>query len=62
MSNSKTKPEPTEKDTRIPLIREILSDQKGEFSEWTSKDMKEVLRKLLAQYNWERYLSELEFE
>jgi hypothetical protein len=62
MSNTKPRPKTTEKDTRLPLIREILSDQRSEVREWTSKDMKEVLRKMLAQYDWERYVSELEFE
>jgi hypothetical protein len=57
------KPESTtEKDTRLPLIREILSGKVELSKEWTSEDMKDVVRKLLAQYTWELYRSELEFE
>jgi|APFre7841882630_1041343.scaffolds.fasta_scaffold629746_1 hypothetical protein len=57
------KPESTtEKDTRLPLIREILSGKDELLKEWTSEDMKNVVRKLLAQYTWELYRSELEFE
>jgi hypothetical protein len=57
------KPESTtEKDTRLPLIREILSGKDELLKEWTSEDMKNVVRKLLAKYTWELYRSELEFE
>jgi uncharacterized alpha/beta hydrolase family protein len=62
MSSTKPSTNTTDKDTRSPLIREILSEPEGEVKEWTSKDMKQVLRKLLDQYNWECYRSELEFE
>ena len=62
MSSTKTSTNTTDKNTRSPLIREILSEPEGEVKEWTSKDMKQVLRKLLDQYNWECYRSELEFE
>jgi uncharacterized alpha/beta hydrolase family protein len=62
MSSTKPSTNTTDKNTRSPLIREILSEPEGEVKEWTSKDMKQVLRKLLDQYNWECYRSELEFE
>ena len=62
MTSTKSTSATTVKDTPIPLISEVLSDKNGEGKEWTDKDMKEVLRKMIDQYNWECFRSELEFE